>query len=310
MPIRLCIVGFLMLWVPALTGQVTVDFTVDQTSGCGSMQVQLTDLSNSTAGNLMSWEWDLGGVQSTLQNPGRVFAEPGTYTVCLTVTDEMGNSASTCKQDLITLYELPLVDFYADEVNGCAPLDVSYTDMSISPNGTITNRIWGLGGASGVVEGGAEVQQVSSMYSVPGSYSVSLIVEDTMGCSNVITRDQYIQVGGIEPLEVTVETQSDCQMPAEVFFQVDNISDNTMYQWDFGNGNVFTGTVPPAQLYGTTGVYSVSISAVDTITLCVDTMWFPDLVNVGIEVLPEASTYSTCLNERIQFQDASTSPEL
>ena len=96
---RYCILFFSLLlnnWM-VTTAQVTAEFTANETTGCGSLQVAFSDLSSSTAGDIVSWTWDLGGVSSTNQNPGRIFGTAGTYEICLTVVDDQNNSATTCK---------------------------------------------------------------------------------------------------------------------------------------------------------------------------------------------------------------------
>lgn len=56
--------------------------------------VQFTDLS---LGNLASWSWDFGdGNFSTDQNPNYTYATSGNYVVCLTVTDNCGNTETFC----------------------------------------------------------------------------------------------------------------------------------------------------------------------------------------------------------------------
>ena len=47
-------------------------------------------------GTIVSWAWDFGdGNTSTAQHPSHSYAVPGTYTVSLTVTDDLGATGST-----------------------------------------------------------------------------------------------------------------------------------------------------------------------------------------------------------------------
>ena len=78
---------------------------------------EFTDLSSNTP---ESWLWDFGdGNTSTVQNPSHIFAEPGTYTVCLTVNNTAG-SDMTCE-------DIVLVFTSTDEL-------ISASEISIYPN--------------------------------------------------------------------------------------------------------------------------------------------------------------------------------
>ena len=55
-----------------------------------------TDTSTDSDGSVVSWAWDFGdGNSSSFQNTSHTYATAGTYTVSLTVTDDMGATGST-----------------------------------------------------------------------------------------------------------------------------------------------------------------------------------------------------------------------
>lgn len=57
--------------------------------------------SGNTSEGVSTWTWDFGdGNVSTVQNPSNEYAEEGTYTVCLTVTDAEGCEDTNC-QDIV-----------------------------------------------------------------------------------------------------------------------------------------------------------------------------------------------------------------
>lgn len=65
--------------------------TADFAWNCVSLSCSFTDRSTDSDGSVTSWAWQFGdGATSTLRNPARTFAAPGTYTVTLTVTDNLG----------------------------------------------------------------------------------------------------------------------------------------------------------------------------------------------------------------------------
>lgn len=57
------------------------------------LDVLFTDTSTDADGTIAAWAWDLGdGNTSTMQNPAHTYAAAGTYTVALTVTDDVGDT--------------------------------------------------------------------------------------------------------------------------------------------------------------------------------------------------------------------------
>src|SRR6185503_54783 len=103
-------------------------FGATPTSGPAPLGVQFTDLSTSTP---TGWSWSFGdGATSSQQHPLHVYANPGTYTVTLTVSGP-GGSDTLALTDLITVDVAPTTaDFNADPQTGPAPLAVSFTDAS------------------------------------------------------------------------------------------------------------------------------------------------------------------------------------
>lgn len=74
-------------------GFPTPIFSMSPDPGSIYASTQFTDLSI----DAVSWEWDFGdGTTSTLQNPEHLYAETGSYEVCLTVQNEFGCEARIC----------------------------------------------------------------------------------------------------------------------------------------------------------------------------------------------------------------------
>ena len=118
--------------------QVNADFVFDKSEGCGLLAVSFTDKSTSSSGNIVGWQWDLGGVFSSKQNPGIIFNTPGEYTICLTIKTSTGAVSTTCKEKIIKVYENPAADFNVDIREGCSPVKVIFNNLSTSKNGILT----------------------------------------------------------------------------------------------------------------------------------------------------------------------------
>ncbi|MBI5666420.1 MAG: PKD domain-containing protein [Chloroflexi bacterium] len=70
--------------------------TASYTASVLNQTVTFTDTST---GNPTSWAWDFGdGSTATVQHPTHTYAKSGSYTVCLTASNVVGNSTPACGQ--------------------------------------------------------------------------------------------------------------------------------------------------------------------------------------------------------------------
>ena len=306
-PVLLTLFSFSIL--SNLYSQVNADFTYSATTGCGSLQVSFCDNSVSTAGNIVSWSWDIGGAPSSLECPGRVFGIPGTYTVCLTVTDNNGATDTQCMTDLITVYNLPEPDFVATPIEGCAPAEVSFTDLSTSQDGSIVNWLWGLGGSCGTIfttSPGAPAAVCT--YDIPDDYTISLTVTDVNGCSNTKTKTDYLIVSPApEALFSTIDTFG-CSPPyTSTFTNNSPITSGIDFQWDFGPGNgTYNGVNPPPVSFNSSGEHSVTLIATSLNSNCSDTFSIQNVVEVGYDVAFDFTPDSGCEDVIVSFTDISS----
>jgi parallel beta-helix repeat protein len=92
------------------------DFTADPTEGTAPLTVQFTDQTYSYDG-IESREWNFGDISGpgTAQNPEHIYANPGTYTVTLTVTEEDGDKSTKEKVEYITVGECTVYYYDGDQ---------------------------------------------------------------------------------------------------------------------------------------------------------------------------------------------------
>ncbi len=159
------------------------DFSGTPTSGVAPVSVSFTDLSS---GPVSSWAWDFGdGATSTLQDPSHDYTTPGVYTVALTATGPGGSGVET-KVGYITIGDPPPVaDFSANPPAGQAPLAVNFSDLS---TGNVTAWSWTFGDG-----GTSSLQNPGHIYTLPGSYTVSLTATGPGG-SDVNTMPDLVVV--------------------------------------------------------------------------------------------------------------------
>ena len=150
-----------------VSGQgLSANFTATPIAGCSPLVVNFRDLS---LGNPTEWRWEFGnGNSSALQNPGATYFTPGTYTVSLTVTNDNGTN-TLVRQQYITVYEAPTVNFSANDQSGCFPLNVQFTDFSTAGSGN-TNTSWQWDFGDGTT---STLQNPSISYTSAGNYAVT-----------------------------------------------------------------------------------------------------------------------------------------
>ncbi|MEO6037792.1 MAG: PKD domain-containing protein, partial [Saprospiraceae bacterium] len=133
--------------------------------------VDFTDQSSSDD-VIGSWAWNFGdGSTSSEQNPSHTYAVPGTYLVCLTITDADGGCTSHFCHEVVA-HHPPVgvcqASFIFHQPHPGAPVD--FTDQS-SSDGVIGSWAWDFGDGSTSSE-----QNPSHTYAVPGTYLVCLTI--------------------------------------------------------------------------------------------------------------------------------------
>ncbi|MDO8367243.1 MAG: PKD domain-containing protein [Saprospiraceae bacterium] len=154
--------------------------------------IHFTDLSTSD-GIIGTWEWDFGdGNTSSEQNPTHTYSEPGTYLVCLTITDEDGGCTSHICHHVV-VHHAPPSDCHAAftyhvDAHG---LGVQFNNTS---TGTTlhTTYFWQFGDGTSSTE-----ENPYHIFPHAGHYTVCLFIEDvTIGCSAHICYTINVQHSG------------------------------------------------------------------------------------------------------------------
>jgi PKD repeat protein len=194
-----------------------------------------------------TFTWDFGdGSTSTMTNPSHVYAENGTYTVTLTAENECG-SVSETRAMVVSELLAPQVDFSSTANEGCAPLTITFTDLSTNNPG---NWLWSFDG--GDITTSSE-QNPTVTFADPGSYTVILQAGNDIG-SNSRVLAAYVKVFDAPVADFVSSTFS------ETVTFVNSSTGATEYLWDFGDGNTST-EENPNYTYATNGTYIVTLTA-------------------------------------------------
>lgn len=143
------------------------------------LSVNFTDASVGTG--TLSYLWDFGdGTTDTQQSPIHGYASPGTYTVCLTVTDNCG-SDSTCSNVTVSC-PAPSSGFTFVTNNR----DVTFTNTSIGG----TTYSWTFG------DGNSDIgTSPSHTYAADGAYEVCLIASNNCGADTICDTVNVMIIG-------------------------------------------------------------------------------------------------------------------
>ena len=285
----------------------TADFTAIPTTGPAPLVVEFSDTSTPGTSPITSWAWDFGDTvgTSTDQHPVYTYDTPGTYTVSLTVTTDVGPDTLT-KPLYITVGPPipPTADFSATPTTGPAPLDVEFTDLSDPGSAPITSWLWAFGDTQTSTE-----QNPIHTYGAQAVYTVSLTVT-TVVDSDIETKISYIDVGA--PIPPTAQFSADqTSGPLLLTVQFTDLSDPgsapiSTWLWDFGD-IATSADQHPIHIYDTAGTYTVSL----TVTTAVDsdTEVKTDLITVLPGIWPTAEFSALPMNGYtpmdVQFTDES-----
>ncbi len=273
-------------------------FYSDFSPACSVPQtVQFTDTSHRAT----EWLWDFGdGSFSALQNPQHIYTQFGMYTVRLITRNHLG-CTDTLSIPYYISYQPPSVDFNAFPTGGCIPFDVLFTDLSHS-NDSIISWFWDLGDGTN-----STLQNPVHTYTNVGIYDVSLTINTANGCTNTLSRSQYIFAG--ERPHAAFYTPNDtvgCINDMNITFINQSSLPSDTYIWDFGDGTVIvtndTGRV--THNYDTEpDEYTVTLIAINS--GCVDTMVRVNYIKILSPYASFIADVAFCTNDSVRFTDLS-----
>ena len=203
-------------------------------------------------GTIVAYNWTFGdGTTGTGASPTHTYANPGDYTVTLTVTDGAGLEDTTTVEAAATNAP-PVASFTVD----CTTLECDFDGTGSSdPDGTIVAYNWDFG--DGTTGTGAAPTRT---YDEAGDYTVTLTVTDNHGGTGDTTGTA--SPGTVPPVASFTRscTYRTCSFDGTGSFDPDGTI--VAYNWNFGDGT--TGTGPnPTHTYTNPGTYTVTLTVTD-----------------------------------------------
>ncbi len=280
--------------VLVIASKPLVQFLGDALAGCSPHFVNFSNLSVAPAGSTYLWNFG-DNLTSTSETPSHTYLESGVFPVKLVVTSLNGCSDSLLKPGYINVINAATANFTSTD--GCANKLINFIDNSTITAGSIISWSWSFG------DGGiSSTQNPTHIYSTPGSYLVTLIAINNLGCAGTFSKTTIINE--IPTVQFTTPNLSGCA-PLSVNFQ--NLSTTVVgasYLWDFGDGLTAINQ-NPTHVYVNDGIFDVSL-LVTAPGGCKDSMSMTAYINVLNGVQADFSEINRCVNTATNFSDLST----
>jgi PKD repeat protein len=211
-------------------------------------------------GTIVKYQWNFGdGTTATGVTVSHAYADNGSYTVTLTVTDNDG--ATDSADDTKTVVNTPPVASFTESAHRVDTDETIFFDATASYDldGTIVSYSWDFG--DGTTGNGVEVEHA---YDDDGIYTVTLTVTDDDGATD--TAEATKTVNNLGPVAAFTESAHTVDTGETIYFDASASYDPdgtiVSYSWDFGDGTTGTG-VEVEHAYEENGVYTVRLTVTD-----------------------------------------------
>ncbi|MBI9040706.1 PKD-like domain-containing protein, partial [Lutibacter sp.] len=248
-----------------VNGPIILDFTTNVSEICPGGDVTFTPTVTKRGGlpsdpsTSYTYEWDFendGTIDSTIETPTNIFAAVGDYTVTLTVTDNLGCSATESKTASVRVPALTAG--IATTRNIYCLGNVTFTSSSTLSFGTIDLYEWDLDNdGSYEISGPSSSQTIDFSSQGTGIKTVGLRVTNNLGCSDTTTKSITIVDDAVDIIIANVNLG--CAPSQGAFSTTDPTGAVSSYLWNFGDGTT-SNQQNPFHYYLKPGTYTVTLT--------------------------------------------------
>ncbi len=234
----------------ALQAQCNAQFTWEQLPGTLQLHFHSTSTSEH---DIVSYNWNFGdGHEGDGSAPYHTFPEPGTYLVCLTITDNFGCVDDVCHEVTVAAVQSDCnAEFTWEQIPGT--LQIHFNSTSTSEHDIVTYH-WNFGDNH---EG--DGSSPYHTYDTGGTYLVCLIITDNVGCVSDVCHE--VTVESLPPSECNAAfIWEQFSGSLEIDFTNTSTSDHDIvsFHWNFGDGHEGDGA-SPSHTYLQPGTYLVCL---------------------------------------------------
>jgi gliding motility-associated-like protein len=259
------------------TGQFTVRLYLNDKNGCADTMIKTRYITvsgptakfapanggaclnatvifnDSTTGThpIQQWNWQYGdGTSEVLTTPPFMhsYTTAGSYLVKLKVTDTEGCTDSTSLSTALTISS-PTANFSTIDTFSCPDRPVRFVNQSAGNN--LIYR-WDFGDNTT-----SSAANPAHTYTSDGIYTVKLVISDPFGCSDSVTKTDYITI--ISPVALFNLSDSASNCPPLIVNFTDQSANALSIRWDFGDSTYST-DANPTHFYNYPGIYFAKLT--------------------------------------------------
>ena len=241
------------------TDTVIVTVNVNPSANAGSTQTvcqgSSITLAGALGGSASSGTWSGGTGTYTPNNttlnavytPSLAEYAADSVELTLTTNDPAGPCTFSSSNVIFRFYELPAVNFSANNPSGCPVVCVDFTDSTIiGGGGTIQSWNWDFGDNSPT----ANIQNPSHCFPIAGLYDIKLTVTSSNGCVSSLTKSHFVNVFNIPDAQFDPTPNPASVLDPSITFINQSSPDVNYWFWDFGDSTTLAPhTSSPDHLY-------------------------------------------------------------
>ncbi len=239
--------------------KLNADFLYNPRLGCDLDTVDFTNLT--APSTLTTYRWSFGDASpfNTQTNPTHIYGVQNAYTAVLVAKHPICINDTTNK--VIDLNHPIDANYIAIEDSICVSDSVQFVNLSttIGANNMeylLFDNFWDFGDGN---SGTFNTLNVFHKYSSAGTYNITLVITDSLGCQDSIIKTIYVDEFSSNPGLVSLEASpTEVCLGEPIFFT--NLTDSGVQRtiYDFGDGNSLINRNNPIHTYNNAGVYTVS----------------------------------------------------
>ena len=231
----------------------TAKFTPSVPGSCLNSTIIFNDLSVSDGTNsIQSYLWNYGdsttqeAVAGTVQH---TYLKTGLFSVKLLLTDKMGCVDSFSLPRPLVISQ-PKADFNASDAVTCPTKTVVFNNTS---TGLGLKYLWNFGDNNT-----STANSPLHFFAIEGKFAISLNITDQYGCTDSMTKSNYVTIILPTANFTMSDSLSDCP---PLIVQFNNLSTNAIsLSWDFGDGTL-SREINPSHFYSYPGTYLIQLIA-------------------------------------------------